>query len=315
MLNRRHLRIKVLQILYAFFQSEEESILKAEKELLSAVERMYDMYLFMLMTLPELKRAGQNRMDDNKKKMRPSEEDLNPNLKFVNNKLIEAIENSYELTKLSEIRKVNWLGAESQEIFRKLYLTILESEVFFEHMNNDSEGIEEDMAFALQLFKAEIANSDLIQYFFDEKSIYWADDLDLCCSMAMKTMKSWKEGKSFEVLPLYKENDDEKEFIVNLLRKTIQMNEENEALIAEFAQNWELDRIAKMDILLLKMGLTELQTCSSIPTKVTLNEYIEISKFYSTPKSNLFINGVLDKAIVQLTKDKKIVKIGRGLIT
>ena len=155
----------------------------------------------------------------------------------------------------------------------------------------------------------------MIQYFFDEKSIYWADDLDLCCSMAMKTMKSWEEGKSFEVLPLYKDNDDEKEFIVNLLRKTIQMNEENEALITEFAQNWELDRIAKMDILLLKMGLTELQTCSSIPTKVTLNEYIEISKFYSTPKSNLFINGVLDKAIAQLTKDKKIVKIGRGLIT
>ena len=315
MLNRRHLRIKVLQILYAFFQSEEESILKAEKELLSAVERMYDMYLFMIMTLPELKRAGQNRMEEHKKKMRPTEEDLNPNLKFVNNKLIEAIENSYELTKLSEIRKVNRLGAESQEIFRKLYLTILESEVYFEHMNNDSEGLEEDMAFALQLFKAEIANSDLIQYFFDEKSIYWADDLDLCCSMAMKTMKTWTEGSSFEVLPLYKENDDEKEFIVNLLRKTIQMNEENEALIAEFAQNWELDRIAKMDILLLKMGLTELQTCSSIPTKVTLNEYIEISKFYSTPKSNLFINGVLDKAITQLTKDKKIVKIGRGLLT
>lgn len=315
MLNRRHLRIKVLQILYAFFQSEEESILKAENDLLSAVERMYDMYLFMLMSLPELKRAAINHMDAHKKKLRPTEEDLNPSTKFVNNVLIEAIESSYELTKLSETRKVNWLGAESQEIFRKLYLNVIESEVFFEHMNNDSEGLEADMVFALQLFKAEIANSDLIQTFFDEKSIFWADDLDLCCSMAMKTMKTWKVGKAFEVLPLYKVNDDEKEFIVNLLRKTLQMNAENEALISEFAQNWELDRIAKMDILLLKMGLTELQTCSSIPTKVTLNEYIEISKFYSTPKSNLFINGVLDKAITQLTKDKKIVKIGRGLIT
>ncbi|MFM1914970.1 MAG: transcription antitermination factor NusB [Bacteroidota bacterium] len=315
MLNRRHLRIKVLQILYAFFQSEEENILKAEKELLSAVERMYDMYLFMILTLPELKRAGLNRMEEHKKKMRPSEEDLNPNMKFVQNVLVDAIEGSNELTKLSESRKVNWLGAESQEIFRKLYLSILESEVYFEHMNNDAVGFEEDMQFALQLFKSEIANSELIQYFFEEKSIYWADDLDLCCSMAMKTMKTWTSGKSFEVMPLYKENDDEKEFIVNLLRKTIQMNEENESLITELTQNWELDRIAKMDIILLKMGLTELQTCSSIPTKVTLNEYIEISKFYSTPKSNLFINGVLDKAIIQLTKDKKIVKIGRGLIS
>ena len=315
MLNRRHLRIKVLQILYAFFQSEEENILKAEKELLSAVERMYDMYLFMILTLTELKRAGLNRMEEHKKKMRPSEEDLNPNMKFVQNVLVDAIEGSNELTKLSESRKVNWLGAESQEIFRKLYLSILESEVYFEHMNNDAIGLEEDMQFALQLFKSEIANSELIQYFFEEKSIYWADDLDLCCSMAMKTMKTWTAGKSFEVMPLYKENDDEKEFIVNLLRKTIQMNEENESLITELTQNWELDRIAKMDIILLKMGLTELQTCSSIPTKVTLNEYIEISKFYSTPKSNLFINGVLDKAIIQLTKDKKIVKIGRGLIS
>lgn len=315
MLNRRHLRIKVLQILYAFFQSEEENILKAEKELLSAVERMYDMYLFMILTLPELKRAGLNRMEEHKKKMRPSEEDLNPNMKFVQNVLVDAIEGSNELTKLSESRKVNWLGAESQEIFRKLYLSILESEVYFEHMNNDAVGLEEDMQFALQLFKSEIANSELIQYFFEEKSIYWADDLDLCCSMAMKTMKTWTAGKSFEVMPLYKDNDDEKEFIVNLLRKTIQMNEENESLITELTQNWELDRIAKMDIILLKMGLTELQTCSSIPTKVTLNEYIEISKFYSTPKSNLFINGVLDKAIIQLTKDKKIVKIGRGLIS
>lgn len=315
MLNRRHLRIKVLQILYAFFQSEEENILKAEKELLSAVERMYDMYLFMILTLPELKRAGLNRMEEHKKKMRPSEEDLNPNMKFVQNVLVDAIEGSNELTKLCESRKVNWLGAESQEIFRKLYLSILESEVYFEHMNNDAVGFEEDMQFALQLFKSEIANSELIQYFFEEKSIYWADDLDLCCSMAMKTMKTWTSGKSFEVMPLYKENDDEKEFIVNLLRKTIQMNEENESLITELTQNWELDRIAKMDIILLKMGLTELQTCSSIPTKVTLNEYIEISKFYSTPKSNLFINGVLDKAIIQLTKDKKIVKIGRGLIS
>ena len=315
MLNRRHLRIKVLQILYAFFQSEEENILKAEKELLSAVERMYDMYLFIILTLPELKRAGLNRMEEHKKKMRPSEEDLNPNMKFVQNVLVDAIEGSNELTKLSESRKVNWLGAESQEIFRKLYLSILESEVYFEHMNNDAVGLEEDMQFALQLFKSEIANSELIQYFFEEKSIYWADDLDLCCSMAMKTMKTWTAGKSFEVMPLYKENDDEKEFIVNLLRKTIQMNEENESLITELMQNWELDRIAKMDIILLKMGLTELQTCSSIPTKVTLNEYIEISKFYSTPKSNLFINGVLDKAIIQLTKDKKIVKIGRGLIS
>ena len=133
--------------------------------------------------------------------------------------------------------------------------------------------------------------------------------------MALKTLKTVVPDKEISILPLYKEYDDEKEFILNLCRNTIEMDVENEKLIEILAVNWEVDRIAKMDVLLLKMALVELQTCSNIPTKVTINEYIEISKFYSTPKSNLFINGILDKAISQLTKEKKIKKIGRGLVS
>jgi N utilization substance protein B len=133
--------------------------------------------------------------------------------------------------------------------------------------------------------------------------------------MALKTLKTAAPDKEISILSLYKEDDDEKEFILNLCRNTIEMDVENEKLIETLAVNWEVDRIAKMDVLLLKMALVELQTCSSIPTKVTMNEYIEISKFYSTPKSNLFINGILDKAISQLTKEKKIKKIGRGLVS
>jgi N utilization substance protein B len=266
------------------------------------------------MTLPEVKRAASNKIEERKRKLRPTAEDLNPNLKFVENVLIQQLEDCSELRKLSEKRKVNWMGVESQEMFRKIYMQILESETFFEFMKNDLVGYDEDKAFALQLFKIEVANSELLINFFEEKSIFWQDDIDLCCSMAIKTIKLAKEGQEFTVLPLYKEDDDEKEFIVNLVRKTIEMDKENEALIMELAQNWELDRIAKMDMFLLKMGITELQICSSIPTKVTLNEYIEISKFYSTPKSNLFVNGILDKAIEKLTKEKKIIKIGRGLL-
>jgi N utilization substance protein B len=133
--------------------------------------------------------------------------------------------------------------------------------------------------------------------------------------MALKTLKTAALDKEISILSLYKEDDDEKEFILNLCRNTIEMDAENEKLIEILAENWEVDRIAKMDVLLLKMALVELQTCSSIPTKVTMNEYIEISKFYSTPKSNLFINGILDKAISQLTKEKKIKKSGRGLVS
>lgn len=314
MLNRRHLRIKVLQMLYAYFQSEENDFPKAEKELLRTIERMYDMYLYLLLSLPELTKAAANKQEDKKKKIRPTAEDLNPNLKFVNNELISFLENSKLLVLLCNSRKVSWSGVENQELFRKMYQHTLENETYFEFMNNGQVGFEEDRQFALAIFKEDVANSPLLYHDFEEKSINWIDDLDLCCSMVLKSLKGIKSNEVFNPMPLFKENDDEKEFVIELFRKTILMNNENELLIAELADNWEIDRIAKMDMLLLKMGLAELQTFSNIPTKVTLNEYIEISKFYSTPKSNLFINGILDKAIRRLTLEKKIVKLGRGLI-
>lgn len=315
MLNRRHLRIKVLQVLYSFYQSNESDVLKAQKEVLFSVERMYDMYLYLLLTLSEIKSAALNKIEERKKKFRPTADDLNPNLKLVENKIIAQLESCDHLRKLSEQHKVNWLGAVNQEIFRKMYLQILESEVFFEHMNNGLSGLEEDRAFAVQLFRKEIANSSFLFHFFEEMSIHWLDDLDLCCAMVLKTLKIIPESGEFKVFSLYREKDDEKDFILQLTKRTIEMDSENESLINELTENWELDRIARMDILLLKMGITELQTFSSIPTKVTLNEYIEISKFYSTPKSNVFINGILDKAISRLAKEKKIVKTGRGLLS
>ena len=315
MLNRRHLRIKVLQILYAFFQSKEIDVVKAQNELLLSVERMYDLYLYLLLTIPELKRAAETNNENRKNKLRPNESDLMPNLKWVENSLVLKIEESKELNKVSSARKVNWLGAENQEIFRKMFLQVKDSETYFEFMENGLKDFEEDKKFALALFKNEIINSEFLHNYIEDKSIYWLDDIDLCCSMALKTLKTAAPDKEISILSLYKEDDDEKEFILNLCRNTIEMDVENEKLIETLAVNWEVDRIAKMDVLLLKMALVELQTCSSIPTKVTMNEYIEISKFYSTPKSNLFINGILDKAISQLTKEKKIKKLGRGLVS
>ena len=315
MLNRRHLRIKVLQILYAFFQSKEIDVVKAQNELLLSVERMYDLYLYLLLTIPELKRAAETNNENRKNKLRPNESDLMPNLKWVENRLVLKIEESKELNKVSSARKVNWLGAENQEIFRKMFLQVKDSETYFEFMENGLKDFEEDKKFALALFKNEIINSEFLHNYIEDKSIYWLDDIDLCCSMALKTLKTADPDKEISILSLYKEDDDEKEFILNLCRNTIEMDVENEKLIETLAVNWEVDRIAKMDVLLLKMALVELQTCSNIPTKVTMNEYIEISKFYSTPKSNLFINGILDKAISMLTKEKKIKKIGRGLVS
>lgn len=314
MLNRRHLRIKVLQTLYAFSQNEDMDFVKAKGELNKAVEQMYDLYLSLLLTFSELKAKGEHRIEENKKKLLPKDDDINPNRKFVDNAIITILEEQAELRHQSELRKVNWVGAEEQEIFRKMYNAIRKSETYFEFMENGEEGFEEDKAFLVQLFKQEIANFQLLYDYYEEKSIYWMDDIDLACSMVIKTIKSFKENEPNQILPLFKPEDDEKEFIETLLKETIRQEKENLPVIDKLTKNWELDRIAKMDVLLMEMAITELQVFPNIPTKVTLNEYIEISKFYSTPKSNVFINGVLDKAITMLEKEGKIKKIGRGLM-
>lgn len=313
MLNRRHLRIKVLQSLYSFFQGDENDFRRTEGELMSAIDKIYDLYIYFLLSFGQLNRQALNRQEENKKKLRPTEEDLNPNMRFVNNRVIAGIEAIKELEQVAEERKINWVGAEEQEMFRKIFLQMREGENFFAYMNAEEDNFEADRQFILTLFKDEIANSPLIYHFFEEKSIHWLDDIDLICSMVLKTIKGFEEDQ-FSILPLYKDKEDEMAFVKDLFRKTLTMDKENEALIDDLTKNWELDRIAKMDIILMKMALTEMQVFKSIPTKVTLNEYIEISKYYSTPKSNGFINGVLDKAIAQLTKDNKISKMGRGLI-
>lgn len=314
MLNRRHLRIKVLQMLYTFYNQKESMDLKTAKtQLLQSVDLMYDLYLYLLLTFQEVRNASLSKMDDRANKLRPSFEDLNPNRKLVDNKIIERIMGSVALQDLCQRRNVNWDSDEKQEIFRKLFIEIEKSEVYFEHM----EALENDFSnaknFLVHLFRSEIANSPLIYNFFEEEEIRWMDDIDLACSMVIKTIKMSTEEDDFDFLPLYKENDDEKDFITTLLKQTVALDQESEHLIEEMADNWELDRIAKMDVLLLKMAFAELQSFESIPTKVTINEYLEISKYYSTPKSNVFINGILDKSLQKLVKEKKVLKTGRGL--
>ncbi|TXI83694.1 MAG: transcription antitermination factor NusB [Crocinitomicaceae bacterium] len=314
MLNRRHLRIKVLQALYAYFQSEEDNYNRTEKELMHSIDKIYELYLFLLLSFEELKSVEETRLEELKSKIRPTESDLNPNRKFVQNSVFRLLEDNKSLRRTAEEHKINWLGDENQEMFKKMMAQIREDENYFSYMSLETTSFEEDLEYACLLFKNDIANSPLIYNFFEEKSIHWLDDIDLACSMVLKTIKSFSEAGPNEILPLYKEGDDEQEFVRILLRKTINNDKDNLELIDDLTKNWELDRIAKMDIILMKMAITELQEFSNIPKKVTLNEYIEISKFYSTPKSNGFINGILDKAIDRLEKDNKIVKIGRGLM-
>ncbi len=314
MLNRRHLRIKVLQTLYAFSQSQNTNLVAGEKELLHGVDRMYDLYIYYLTMFDSFTHFAELRIEEAKRKKFTKEEDLNPNLKFVNNRFIALLKENKAIKDASINTKINWSGDVEQDVLVKLYNSFIKNEIYIEYMESKEQSFEEDKKFIIKLFKKEICNFELLIHYFEEKSIYWQDDIDLVCSMVIKTLKTFKSPEDTEkaILPLYK--DDEEDFIKKLFRKALDNLTDNYAIIAEHTRNWESDRIALMDRLLMNLAITEAQVFPYIPTNVTLNEYIEISKFYSTPKSNSFINGILDKIFSDMQKEGTIKKVGRGLI-
>jgi len=318
MINRRHLRIKVLQALYAFFQEENADFVKAEKQLLQNVERILDLYVYLMLTFNEVRLFAEAKIDEGRHKLRPTDEDLNPNRKFVDNRIFAIINELPDLRRESEKRKINWNTDVKRELFRKIFIAGRDSEAYTLFMNNGENSFDDDKAFAVAFFKEAIANSPYLLTFFEEENINWIDDIDLMCAMVIKTIKGFKEEPAEDapnaLLNFYTEDKEEIDFMKSLFRKSINDYETNLALIDPLADNWELDRIAKMDLILMSMAITEMMNFPTIPLNVSLNEYIEISKFYSTPKSNTFINGILDKAIAKLIEEGKINKLGRGLV-
>lgn len=314
MLNRRHLRIKVLQALYAFSLSKNENSVAGEKELLHSVSKMYDMYIYFLLIFDDLSNFANLRIEEAKRKRIPTKENLNPNMRFVDNKLIAQLNVNGSLKKASEKASANWIGDVEQDMLKKMFIYLSETDIFLDYMQKESSDYKTDKNFIIQLFKKEICNFELLHNFFEDKSIYWQDDMDHICSMVLKTLKSFEEDTDefHSISDLYK--DDEKDYIIQLFHKSIKLESENLKMINSYTKNWDSDRLAKMDILLMNLAITEAKEFSSIPLKVTLNEYIEISKFYSTPKSNGFINGVLDKVFIELKSDGAIKKVGRGLM-
>ena len=312
MLNRRHIRIKVLQAFYAFFQSNNEDVLKGEKELFHSIEKIYDLYVFILMLFPSLKRQALIQIEEAKRSEYLRQDIHILKTGFIDNQLVDIIEQSKVLQKISKDRKINWEGDVENDLTKKIFKEVYQTDNYKNLLQSESNSFNDDKDALVQLYKKEICNLEKLHHFFDEKSIYWQDDLDHVSSMILKTLKSITENQELEILPLWKE--DEYEFTQNLFRKAVLQKEENDALLQTYSKNWEKERLATMDSLLMNLAMTEALEFSSIPIKVTLNEYIEISKFYSTPKSNSFINGILDRIFEDYKKDGKLVKRGRGLI-
>ena len=311
MLNRRHIRIKVLQAFYAFSQSNNDNLVSGEKEFMHSMKKIYDLYIYLLQIYIPLKRIANIKIEEAKRSFLEKDKHVF-NKAFVSNKIIKSLESSNQLNKIAADLKINWEGVEENELIKKLFKSIYTSASFQDILNSDSIDFDDQKSHLINLFKEEICNFELMHHFFDEKSIYWQDDLDHVSSMVIKTLKSIDDDLNFKIMPLWKE--DEKEFALNLFRQAILNKSSNDGILQKYSKNWESERLAKMDSLIMNLAITEAKEFSSIPLKVTLNEYIEISKYYSTPKSNGFINGILDKIFEDFKKDGKLKKVGRGLI-
>ena len=313
MISRRIIRIKVLQILYAFFTSPETSINNTEKELFFSLQKTYDLYHYLMALVIDIEKFAEERIDLGLKKHRPTSADLAPNTRFVKNQLIQQLKTNTSLTKYLEASKLSWINEE--ELIRKLYTALLDQDFYKEYMALEKVTYADDRKLVEDIFKYLILDNEEIESFLEEQSIYWNDDLDFVVSMILKTFKKFKEfsDDNQALLPMYKDDED-RQFAKDLYRKVVLNHSDNVILIKQHTVNWDIERIAFIDNLILELALTEFLYFQSIPTKVTMNEYIELSKYYSTEKSRNFINGILDKALKDLKKAGKINKAGRGLI-
>lgn len=314
MVNRRYLRTKVMQAIFAYTLNEKEDILSGEKKLTNSIQLCYSLFLYFFSLFPELKRYRLNKFEDQKSKINPTIEDLNPNTKFVENLVIEQIEENNALKRMWIDYKVKFPDVH-QDVLIQLYQDIDKMPEFERYMQYKERSYRKDKKIILSIIENCVAEHQRLHWLFGEMNVHWFDDYNEALIMVYQNIASFKENDvtNNKISPLLK-NSDDRDFYLDLYRKTILHNAEFEALIEPKLQNWERERIMIMDMILMKMALCELTEFPTIPIKVIINEYIELAKTYSSAKSGIFINGLLDKLIIQLREEGKLYKIGRGLI-
>ena len=307
MINRIIIRIKVLQIVYAYYQKSSCDLASAENELLFSLEKSYDLYHYLLLLIVLLTDAEQKRLDKNRNKLLATEEELNPNRRLADNRFAEQLRTNGKLTTFSMRRGTLW-NEDNSLFVRDLLKKIIQSDYYKDYLESaDSYG--SDKEFWKNVFKHIIMEEGELCEILEEKSIYWEDDLDVVGTFVLKTIKRFtpESGTKQELMPMFKDEED-KEFAIKLLRYALLEEKENNERINRQINNWELDRIAQMDLYIMQIALSELLNFPSIPISVTLNEYIDLARYYSTPKSPNFINGILDSIVKELKSEGKLFK-------
>lgn len=318
MINRRFLRVKVLQAVYAYQESGEDFVENGIKHLIDSIEKLRDLFVWQISFLVETKRFAENRIEENKHKNFPTADDLNPNMRYVENRVLVALENNKDLRKEEERLKINW--ADHQDIVRGYYNKMRETEEYKQYMSDSVDNFDHDKKFIVKMINEYFADLEVLQDFYEEKSIFFVDDYHLVSSMLVKFFTEMKANFSENTsLPsIYKTGNDpvneDKEFVKNLFRKVLLHDSEYGKMVGENTSNWEKERVCIMDMIILKLAITEFCCFPYIPVKVTMNEYIEISKYFSTPKSKIFVNGILDRILKKLNDQGAVVKKGIGLL-
>ncbi|MCT4603560.1 MAG: transcription antitermination factor NusB [Marinifilum sp.] len=313
MISRRLLRVKVLQLLYAYYKNQDRTIAKAEKELFFSIGKAYDLYHYLLLLIVELAFVSERKIETAKAKIIPTHEDLNPNTRFIDNKIIRQLAENIQLKSYAESNTINW--TDQEDYIRLLFDKLVQSDLYINYMNAEKNSYQDDKKFVEKFFLTLVAADEDFYSLMEEKSIYWNDEVEFIISMVIKTIKGLKENDDqyTSIMSLFKDDEDE-DYVKTLFRKAVVNHTEHVEMIQKNTKNWDLERIAFMDILIMELALTELKEFPNVPVKVSFNEYLEIAKYYSTSNSSNFINGILDKLVKELKENGKVKKVGRGLV-
>lgn len=307
MINRILIRIKVLQIVYSFYQNGNNDLKVAENELLFSLRKSYDLYHYFLLLIIEVTNLQQRTLDAKKSKYMPTHAELNPNTRLVDNRFAAQVSTNAALQKYVAEQGLSW--ANDEDFIKNVLDIILASDLYNEYLDNENDSYETDKEFWRSVFKKLICGNEQIEDFLEDKSIYWNDDIEIIETFTLKTIKKFEEknGDKQELLPMFKDLEDQS-FAIKLFRQSLLKGVEFRERINKHMKNWETERIANMDLIIMQVALAEIMTFPSIPINVTLNEYIDTAKYYSTPKSGVFINGILDSIVTELKKEKVLLK-------
>lgn len=307
MINRVLIRLKIVQIVYAYYQNGGKNLDTAEKELFFSLSKAYDMYNYLLLLMVEITKQAEKKQMAAKSKLLPTTEELYPNTKFVDNRFIAQLAVNEQLLTFSENQKKTWDN--ESEFVKSLCEQIMDSDIYKEYMSSDVSSYEEDRELWRKIYKRIIFNHSELDQVLEDQSLYWNDDKEIVDTFVLKTIKRFEEanGAKQELLPEFKDEEDQ-DFARRLFRRTILNADYYRHLISENTRNWDLDRVAFMDVIIMQIALAEILSFPNIPVSVSLNEYVEIAKLYSTPKSGSFINGTLDGIVSALKNDNKLTK-------